>query len=1168
MKTTRFRKLTVWLLALAVLVTFIPIFTLPVSAAEIEVYAEGTLGSSSKTAWTIYTNGLLVIDGKGNSIATRWDSTTASPWKDYKAVITRVSFTNCENWVRIPECTFRGLSNLKEVTLPENIEEICEYAFTGTAIETIILPESLKTIGRFAFGMCKSLNYININDGVTSIGSDAFSDCSTLKAVSIPDSVTSIGQNLFKNCTNLEYVRLSEKTVKVGGSMFFGCTMLKNVSLPASVTEIGSKAFSNALNLVGVYYHGTTEPTTYNPGLNNATFSLTPDTMVIYTSNDYSGTTMGLKKNWENDVHNVTKIDGHFVNIAYTANGAVKVGASIVPAGDTVTIDIMAYKNYELETITVTGSDGQVELSGSGHSRTFTMPEGDVTINATFKSTVTPHVHDWIYTANGATIKATCAYADTCHNPISKVEISKGNISSLGFSPGEARYMTVSGKMEDIEIPDLVYTLKSTGEVTTPINPGVYVASLTIKNVTATYEFEITRGNLNSTFFDYSAPQDLTYDGTPKYASVVLHEEYEPYVGEYTVYYKIGTTEPTEPINAGTYDVKVAVEESDYYSKNTGFTMGRQGRFTIAPKSIDDLTYEGLIASYPVGATPDVTIKYGDMTLVKDTDYTVEYTNNTAPGTATMTITGKGNYTGTKTLDYTIVEHTHEWTYTKENETTIKAICTAEGCPDTNGGTVTIGAPADLTYTGSAIEADVTDALVDTTAAVNVVYAPADKLTESKPVIPGTYTATITLGSASISVNYTIAPISLDDAEITLESDIFRYTGSSIEPTVTVMQGGRYLNAADDYTVTYRNNINIGTATVTVTGKGNYSGTASATFTIDKAIAPAITFPTASDAVYGDLLRDIALNGGSTEYGSFAWKDGSALPTVNNSGYDVVFTPSENTLMNYESVAVTEQNVAVSVAKKEVTVTADDKKICPDSAYTLTCTVEGFIGGDTFTAKPTLKVEGNTIKASGAQASENYSIRYMDGTLTIRAHKDDNRNHVCDYGCSVRIGVCEDKDKDHACDYGCTKVYGKHTDTNGDHVCEYGCADPVGACLDENRDHRCDYGCGNTVGACEDKNKDHLCDYGCPERFGICADKDHDHGCDYGCKKSYGKHRDDDRDGVCDYGCPKESLIGYAELLKEAAHEYVIKPIGEMMCGKVKKISDLIVGIFQKYFLD
>ena len=170
------KRILSMLLSIVLVVSLLPGFTIAASAAT-GVYAKGTLGQYDRTAWTIYDDGLLVIDGKGNSISTKWDSTTASPWKDYADIITRASFVNCENWVRIPENTFRGLSNLKEVILPENIEEICQYAFTGAALETIILPERLETIGNYAFSSCESLNYININDGVTSIGSSAFYNC-------------------------------------------------------------------------------------------------------------------------------------------------------------------------------------------------------------------------------------------------------------------------------------------------------------------------------------------------------------------------------------------------------------------------------------------------------------------------------------------------------------------------------------------------------------------------------------------------------------------------------------------------------------------------------------------------------------------------------------------------------------------------------------------------------------------------------------------------------------------------------------------------------------------------------------------------------------------------------------------------------------------------------
>ncbi len=650
----RFRKLTAWLLTLAMLMTFIPSFTLTASAAT-EVYASGTLGQGNRTAWTIYDNGLLVIDGKGNTMTSiNWDSTTASPWKNYADVITRISFANCENWKSLPAHSFKSLYNLKEVTLPENLEVIQQLALGYTGIETIELPQSLTTIGESAFSNCESLNYVNIHSGITKIGSGAFSDCVSLKAISIPDSVTSIGQTLFQNCRNLEYVRLSESVDKIGGSMFSGCTMLKNISLPASVTVIGVQAFSKASNLAGVYYHGINEPTTYNPGLENATFSLAPDTMVIYTSNDYSGTTMGLKKNWENDVHNVTKIDGYFVNVAHTVGGAVKVDKSIVPVGDTVTVDIMAYKNYALDTFAVTGADGnEITVAGDANTRTFAMPEGDVTITATFKSTIVPHVHSWSFEAEGTYINATCANTDgACHNPYQSVVMTPP--STKYFAWNLERTVTVSGTIEDVEIPEVVYTLKSTGEEVRPFEPDVYVASLTIENTTLTCEYEITKSNqLNYSFFTYTAPANLTYDGTAKIATVVPNSTVDAYIGDVEVLYN---SSATPPINVGSYTVTFNVEESDYFTAKTNLSLGGRGgqKFSIVAKDIEDLTYTGLAASYPVDATPDVTIKYNGMTLVKDTDYTLVHTNNTTPGTATMTITGIGNYTGTKTLDFEI----------------------------------------------------------------------------------------------------------------------------------------------------------------------------------------------------------------------------------------------------------------------------------------------------------------------------------------------------------------------------------------------------------------------------------------------------------------------------------------------------------------------------------
>ena len=112
------------IIAIIMVLGLVPSFVIA-SSATTGVYAKGTLGQYDRTAWTIYDDGLLVIDGKGNTMTSeKWDSTTASPWKDYADIITKVTFVNCQNWKSLPAHSFKSLKNLKEITLPENLEVI------------------------------------------------------------------------------------------------------------------------------------------------------------------------------------------------------------------------------------------------------------------------------------------------------------------------------------------------------------------------------------------------------------------------------------------------------------------------------------------------------------------------------------------------------------------------------------------------------------------------------------------------------------------------------------------------------------------------------------------------------------------------------------------------------------------------------------------------------------------------------------------------------------------------------------------------------------------------------------------------------------------------------------------------------------------------------------
>ena len=83
---------------------------------------------------------------------------------------------------------------------------------------------------------------MTIPDSVTSIGEYAFSDCAGLTAVTIPDSVTSIGDFAFSGCAGLTAVTIPDSITSIGRYAFSGCTGLASVTIPTSVTEIGPNA--------------------------------------------------------------------------------------------------------------------------------------------------------------------------------------------------------------------------------------------------------------------------------------------------------------------------------------------------------------------------------------------------------------------------------------------------------------------------------------------------------------------------------------------------------------------------------------------------------------------------------------------------------------------------------------------------------------------------------------------------------------------------------------------------------------------------------------------------------------------------------------------------------------------------------------------------------------
>ena len=139
--------------------------------------------------------------------------------------------------------------SLKSIIIPNSVKSIGHYAFWGCAsLKSITIPVGVVCIGCGAFGNCSSLTRIEIPNGVNGINSFTFNGCGSLESVIIPDSVTSIGNAAFQWCSSLICITIPYSVTSIGDFAFGHCKSLVDVIIPNSVTNVGDNSFA-ACNL-------------------------------------------------------------------------------------------------------------------------------------------------------------------------------------------------------------------------------------------------------------------------------------------------------------------------------------------------------------------------------------------------------------------------------------------------------------------------------------------------------------------------------------------------------------------------------------------------------------------------------------------------------------------------------------------------------------------------------------------------------------------------------------------------------------------------------------------------------------------------------------------------------------------------------------------------------
>ena len=178
-------------------------------------------------------------------------------------------------------CQVTGYTgNETEIVIPETldgytVESIGRSAFSWGKMESISLPDTVKTIGQSAFSGCSALAALEIPDSVESIGQSAFFGCSSLAEFDYPMNWKTAGMYIFSGCNSLTEIRVPEGVTElpayafssagqlvnvvlpdtletIGGSAFYRCEKLREIVLPQSLSSIGDNAFGDCASLTEI----------------------------------------------------------------------------------------------------------------------------------------------------------------------------------------------------------------------------------------------------------------------------------------------------------------------------------------------------------------------------------------------------------------------------------------------------------------------------------------------------------------------------------------------------------------------------------------------------------------------------------------------------------------------------------------------------------------------------------------------------------------------------------------------------------------------------------------------------------------------------------------------------------------------------------------------------
>ena len=512
-------------------------------------------------------------------------------------------------------------------------------------------------------------------------------------------------------------------------------------------------------------------------------------------------------------------------------------------------------------------------------------------------------------------------------------------------------------------IPSGEYTVSYSNNINVGTTAKVTITDVSGGNytVSGSRNFAITAGIPALTA--EPQPKDLTYTGKPQAlvtAGTAVNGKvmYSLDGGEY------GTAIP-RATDAGDYEVAYKVVDEN----GKDATTEEYVYVTIDPKEVTPIIRLENRSSYSVAYNgkaqePDVTV-YVESKLYTGF-YDVDYANNINVGTAEVTVQSAegGNYQFLAFKTFEITKGKAEFLSKPTAKTTLAYNGTAQK----------------LVNPGYAKDSGVVLYSLDNSAYTTAIPTGINR--DSYTVFAKVQGSSNYEESDVVVIPVEIGVNTVKTPNVSLSSSSFPYTGSEVKPTVTVSDDDGNVISADEYTVTYSNNVNVGPATISIKSKtaGNYSFTASTTFTILDAGQIPLTITGKQDTVYyGDTLH-LGTTGGSGN-GAVTWEATGPVDRLGDGQYkitksgSVTITATKAASGNY---AVSTDTWTFYAKPKPVTaiVTAASKPYDGKNTATLTVTINrsDLVGTDTFT----VTAEGHFTETS---VGENRTVIIDDLTI-------------------------------------------------------------------------------------------------------------------------------------------------------------------------------------------